>query len=85
MGVAARSLLVQLLLPLAAVCPTVPLRLSIASGRLLLLRAPLSARMRILLALGMRCYRGRLTDLRLPTLVVQLGRQLSQIRAKRFS
>src|SRR5579863_7520723 len=59
MGVAARSLLVQFLLPLAAAGATVSLRLPVAAKGLLL-GASLSALMGVLLIAGLCGYRGRL-------------------------
>src|SRR5271156_1842126 len=85
MGVAARSLLIQLLLPLAAVCATVSLRLTVAAERLLLWRAALPALMGVLLAAGLSGRRGRLNYVRLPTLVVQLSGQFAEIGPERLA
>jgi hypothetical protein len=80
MGVSARSLLVQFLLPLAAAGATVSLRLPIAAEGLLL-GAALSALMGVLLIAGLCGYRGRLTYIRLPALIHQVRRQLAKIGA----
>jgi hypothetical protein len=84
MGVAARNLLIQFLLPLAAVGATVPLRLPFAARRLLP-GAALFAGVCILLAAGRRCHRGRFNYVRLPTLGAQLVRQIAQIGAQGLS
>jgi len=85
MGFTARNLLIQLLLPLAAVCATVTLRLPVAAKRLLLLRAALSVLMGVLGAAGLHRRHCRFHYVRLPTLAVQLGGQLAQIGPQRLS
>ena len=80
MGVAARSLLVQFLLPLAAAGATVSLRLPIAAKGLLL-GAALSPLMGVLLIAGLCGHRSRLSYIRLPPLIHQVRRQLAKIGA----